>query len=75
MNKVVDVTTSPPGAWWVPVRNLLDLVRRSVGVTDEEHVVVAWQFDVPGTGDVLGQIPTGPCPDEPVAFSVHDEGR
>ena len=53
---------------------LLDLVYEGVNVAHEEQVVIAGQFDILGTGDVLGQIPTGPGAYESILFSVDDEG-
>lgn len=55
-------------------QELLDLVYEGVNVADEERVVIAGQFDILGTGDVLGQIPTGPGAYESILFSVDDKG-
>jgi hypothetical protein len=53
---------------------LLDLVEDGVGIAAKEQMVLAGKLDVLRARNVLTQIATGADPDEPVPFSMKDQG-
>ena len=63
------------GSLTAPREELFDLVDERVGVTDEDHVVVAWKLNVPGARNLFGEIAPAPTRMKRFADSMQHERR